>query len=188
VSRTVLREAMARLKSDGIIDAQQGRGSFVLRHSLRTPFRFDLKGTGALTEIVQLGELRLGVEGVAAALAATRRTEKHLERLKSCIDRMRTAVRKGTDGTAADLEFHQTIADATRNDHCKAFMLYLRQFFISAIGAARTNSAQIGISQQAQSEHEAIFRAIDQKNPLQAEKAMKRHIQNAMRRLTVNIR
>ncbi len=184
VSRTVLREAVARLKADGIIDAQQGRGSFVLQHSLRTPFRFDPAMAGSLQGIAQLAELRLGVEGTAAALAAERRSPRQLAHLAQCLANMEQAARDGSGGSEADLEFHQTIAEATGNDHYRSFMAYLRQFYAVAIDAARTNSARsAGLSQQAQEEHAAIYRAIADGDAAAAEAAVKRHIRNAAERL-----
>jgi GntR family transcriptional repressor for pyruvate dehydrogenase complex len=185
VSRTVLREAVARLRADGVVDAKQGRGSFVLESSLRTPFRFDPSSASSLEGIAQLAELRLGVEGTAAALAARRRSPQQLALLKKYLARMEQAVKDGTGGSEADLAFHQTIAEATGNDHYRTFMAYLRQFYAVAIDRARNNSAlQPGLSEQAQEEHVAIYRAIADKNPVQAEEAVKRHIRNAAERLT----
>jgi len=187
VSRTVLREALARLKADGLVDAQQGRGSFVMGHSLRTPFRFNPETAGSLQAIVQLAELRLGVEGTAAALAAARRTPAQLKRLKRCLSQMDAALRQGNGvgGEEADLEFHQTIAEATGNEHCQAFMAYLRQYYIAAIKAARARSAvRHGLSRQVQDEHVAIYEALAAGDPERAEFATKQHIRNAIARLS----
>ena len=184
VSRTVLRETMARLKADGIIDVQQGRGSFVLRHSLRTPFRFDPRRASSVQGIIELAELRLGVEGMAAALAARRRTSKQLRQLKLCLAPMDQATRDIARGRDADVKFHRTIAEAAGNDYYRAFMDYLWQSYELAIEAARANSARSPIlSEQAQQEHEAIYRAIADENPSLAEDAAKQHIRNAVKRL-----
>ena len=184
ISRTVLRETMARLKADGIIDVQQGRGSFVLRRSLRTPFRFDPRRASSVQGIIELAELRLGVEGTAAALAATRRTPQQLRRLKLCLAPMDQAVRDIASGRDADVEFHRIIAEATGNHYYRAFMDYLWQSYEIAIEAARANSARSPrLSEQAQEEHEAIYRAIADENPSLAEDAVQRHIRNAASRL-----
>lgn len=66
LSRMVLREAMARMKSDGLIDTNQGRGSFVLAPPARTPFRFESLATDAAGSISKLTELRFSVQGTAA--------------------------------------------------------------------------------------------------------------------------
>ncbi|QHI98323.1 FCD domain-containing protein [Xylophilus rhododendri] len=184
VSRTVLREAMARMKSDGLIDTQQGRGSFVLAPSVRTPFRFEAPSAQSTQSILELAELRLGVEGMAAALAATRRTPEQLARLKHCLDDMARALAEGSSGSEADLEFHRTIADATGNGHYRLFMDYLRRFYAVAIDVARSRSAEAdGLSQQAQAEHRAVYQAIVDGDAAAAEQAIQRHIRAAAARL-----
>jgi DNA-binding FadR family transcriptional regulator len=185
VSRTVLREAVARLKADGVVDARQGRGTFVLERSLRTPFRFDASAVITQEGIRKLAEFRLGVEGTAAALAAERRSSRQLALLKKYLEEMEKAVKDGSGGSEADLAFHQTIAEATGNDFYRTFMEYLRQFYAVAIDRARANSArQPGLSEQAHEEHVAIYCAIADKNSLHAEEAVKLHIRNASTRLS----
>jgi len=185
VSRTVLREAMARMKSDGLIDTRQGRGSFVLAPSTRTPFRFEAPAVQSTQSILELSELRLGVEGTAAALAARRRTPEQLQRLRQCLDEMAQALEQGDSGSAADLEFHRVIADATGNQHYRLFMEYLRRSYATAIDLARANSAQAdGLSQIAQDEHRAIYQAIADGDDEAAERAVKHHIRAAARRLS----
>ena len=188
ISRTVLREAMSRMKSDGLIDTRQGRGSFVLAPSARTPFRFEPHteaATPSTQSILELSELRLGVEGTAAALAARRRTPAQLARLADCLQRMEQAVAQGESGSEADLEFHRTIADATGNSHYRLFMEYLRRSYAIAIDRARSHSAQAaGLSQRAQEEHRAVYQAIADGDAAAAERAVKRHIRAAAKRLS----
>lgn len=185
VSRTVLREAVSRLKAEGMIETRQGSGTYVLGPSFRTPFRFDASAGGTKDAIVKLAELRLGVEGTAAGLAAARATPAQRRRLRQCLERMASAVRNGTDGSQADLEFHETVAEATGNAHYRLFMDYLRQAFAVAIDTARRNSArEEGLSQAVQEEHAAVYEAIVAGDAAAAEKAMKRHIRNAAVRLT----
>lgn len=185
VSRTVLRETVARLKADGVLEVRQGRGSFVLPQSLKRPFRFDPSTAGSVESVRKLAELRLGVEATAAGLAAARRTPEQLERLSQHLAQMAQAVRTGASGTEADLQFHETIAEATGNEHYRLFMDYLRQTFVVAIDTARTSSARrAGLSQAVQDEHQAIHDAIAAGDIDAAELAMKRHIRNAADRLT----
>ena len=182
VSRTVLREAMARLKAEGLIETRQGRGSFVLAPSARTPFRFEAPAADVTASIVELAELRLGVEGTAAALAAERRSPAQLDHLRDCLRRMADA--DGAGGADADLDFHRTIAEATGNGHYRLFMDYLGRFYASAIEAARQRSARsAGLPAVVQREHLAIFDAIERQSPKAAEAAMKRHVMAAARRL-----
>lgn len=184
VSRTVLRETVARLKADGLIDTQQGRGTFVLAQSAPPPFRLKAPAAESTQSIIELAELRLGVEGMAAALAARRRTPEQLARLRDCLDRMEQSLRDGSSGTEADLEFHRTIADATGNGHYRMFMDYLQKFYASAIETSRSRSAQApGLSQRVQDEHRAIFEAIALEDADAAERAVKQHIHAAAARM-----
>jgi DNA-binding FadR family transcriptional regulator len=184
VSRTVLREAVARLKADGLIDTQQGRGTFVLAQSATPPFRFQAAAQAGAQSIVDLAELRLGLEGTAAALAAQRRSAAQLARLKECLDAMDQSVKEGSSGTEADLAFHRTIADATGNAHYRLFMDYLQGFFVAAIDTSRARSAQKpGLSRKVQDEHRAIYKAIAAQDAEAAEAAMKAHIRAAAARM-----
>ena len=67
VSRTVVREAVSRLKSDGLLESRQGIGVFVRNEAMR-PLRLDpLTSAG---EVLHIIALRRGIEAEAAGLAA----------------------------------------------------------------------------------------------------------------------
>lgn len=191
VSRTALREAIARLKADGLVDVQQGRGTFVRAASGATAFRFVESEAEAdpLHTVQELAELRLGVEVAAASLAALRRTPEQLARLKASLDAMEQAVLDRSSGSEADLAFHATIAQATGNRQYRQFMEYLRGSFGAAIETSRHQSArEPGFSQQAQAEHRAIYEAIADQNARRAEQAMRRHILALTKRIEARLR
>src|SRR3546814_4520054 len=75
VSRTVIREAISRLKSEGLVGTRQGSGTRVLEPSVATPFRLNIDPNDSLQAVLRVIELRRGIEGEMAALAAERRTE-----------------------------------------------------------------------------------------------------------------
>ncbi|MBY4898775.1 FadR/GntR family transcriptional regulator [Cupriavidus sp. AU9028] len=186
VSRTVLREAIARLKAEGLLDVRQGRGTYVLPASAATSFRFAIDGAGQaeqIAQILELAELRLGVEITAAGLAAQRRSKPQLAQLKRCLDAMEDAVRNGTDGSGADLAFHAVVAQATGNSQYRMFMDFLGGRFATAIATSRLHSAHRGMTEEAQREHRAIYEAIAAGKPASAERAMRRHIEAAAARL-----
>ena len=68
VSRPVVREALARLREDGIIVSRQGSGSYVKRRPDSAILRFI--PVSSIADVQRGFEFRAGLEGAAAALAA----------------------------------------------------------------------------------------------------------------------
>ena len=74
VSRTVVREAIAALRAEGLVETRQGSGAFVAADPRRRPFRIDPEGLRSIPQVLDVMELRICVEVEAAGLAAGRRT------------------------------------------------------------------------------------------------------------------
>lgn len=187
VSRTVVREAISRLKSDGLVISRQGAGVFVLKESTDRPFR--IAGQGAsIEEIMQISELRMAFDVEAAVLAAKRRTPKQVEAMRVALDDMGHAVTTGSDiGAEADLAFHRAIADATGNPLYQSFFKFLEPFVRRAITEARSRSQQrAGLPERVQREHEDLFNAIVARDADAAAAAARRNIQGTMRRLSAS--
>ncbi|MBL8672041.1 MAG: FadR family transcriptional regulator, partial [Alphaproteobacteria bacterium] len=72
VSRTVVREAVAALRAEGLVVTRQGIGAFVAGDVQRRPFRIDPEGLRSIDEVVEVMELRMGIEIESAGLAAER--------------------------------------------------------------------------------------------------------------------
>src|SRR5215813_12300794 len=72
VSRTVVREAVAALRAEGVVMTRQGAGAFVASEIGRRPFRLAVEGLPSLRDVIDVMELRQAVEIEAAALAAAR--------------------------------------------------------------------------------------------------------------------
>src|SRR5260370_9266794 len=72
VSRTVVREAVAALRAEGLVVTRQGVGAFVSAEPQRAPFRIDPERMQSLDDVLHVMELRLGVEIESAGLAAER--------------------------------------------------------------------------------------------------------------------
>jgi GntR family transcriptional repressor for pyruvate dehydrogenase complex len=188
VSRSVIREALARLKYEGLVDSHQGRGLTVLGHAGRRHFR--LPGVEKLPErdLAQLYELRAILESEAAALAARRRGKRHLDGLKKCLAEMARAVEKDTSGAFPDSDFHQGIAQASGNQHLQELMLFLTDKVAVVIVEAREHSRRTpGLPAVVQKEHEAIFQAIADKEPARARQAAMAHLKNSAKRLGLHI-
>lgn len=181
VSMSVVREAMSRLKHDGLIISVQGVGAFVARQ-VRTP-TFRLDTDNRQPGLARIFELRRAVESEAAALAAQRRTDEHLQRLRGALDEMEQAVQLKHSGADADVRFHQIVADATGNPLFAEMYAFLATHIDLAIATARIHSALHGTWQQAHDEHLTIFQALEAGRPEPARQAILRHIDNAATRL-----
>ncbi|MGL4974633.1 MAG: FadR/GntR family transcriptional regulator, partial [Bosea sp. (in: a-proteobacteria)] len=123
VSRAVVREAIAQLKADGLVAVRQGAGAYVADMPGAASFKI-ARGTEA-SSLRHLFELRLVVEGAAAALAAERRSADDLAILECSLANMRTALEGGQDGSAEDGLFHEAIAKASQNPELARFVRFL---------------------------------------------------------------
>src|SRR5512145_901497 len=78
VSRTVVREAVAALRAEGLVVTRQGVGEFVAADAQHAPFRIEPERMQTLADILNVMELRLGVEIESAGLAAERASRAHV--------------------------------------------------------------------------------------------------------------
>ena len=130
VSRTVIREAISRLKSEGMVESRQGSGVFVRSPNTQAPFRIDPNLMDSIDSVLQVVELRLSLEGEIAALAARRRSETQMAAIQHALRQIELEEREGKDGVEADIEFHRSIAEATNNPHFMALVKFLFSFLI----------------------------------------------------------
>lgn len=187
-SRPIVREALARLKADGLISTIQGSGSYV--ESRPNAMIFSLAPPEGVAGVLRGFELRIALEGEAAFLAALRRTEEDLEMLSRAWRRLETVVTEGTLGLEEDLAFHLAVAAASHND---LFVNTLRTHAeITRKGLNMTRSLSLTKSgdrlRRVQDEHMAILSAITAGDPDRARTAMRHHIDNARARLTSDAR
>src|SRR5512133_2984013 len=184
VSRTVVREAVSRLKSLGLVDSRQGSGVFVSARAPYAPLNFDAHHTESREAVVQMAEVRRALEAEAAGLAAQRRKAADVKRLKQSVQALDRAVKSGGDGVEEDLKFHQAIADAAHNPFLIGTLDYLAQFMRGAIGVTRANEARrADFAAQVRAEHEMVLQAIEARDRTQARVAAANHMDNAIRRI-----
>lgn len=178
VSRTVIREAISRLKAEGLVESRQGSGVFVAASLPQVPFRIAASVMNSVTEVLQVAELRRGMEAESAALAAERASAVELADLQQLLAAIDADVAAGGDGVAADIEFHRGIARATGNPHFLALWDYLGQFLRSTIRITRAWEAQRQETRdQVTAEHQAICNAILARDPSAARDAARHHME-----------
>ncbi|MFC9132687.1 FadR/GntR family transcriptional regulator [Streptomyces sp. NPDC057099] len=181
VSRTVVREALSRLRNAGLIEPRQGIGVFVLPRRTRP---LDLEAADTKAKVLQIVEVRRAMEGEAAHIAATRATPLDLARMRQALDAIDSAVASGGDGVDEDLAFHRSIAESTGNTVMVSTLRYLGDVSRSGIRVTRANEARRNdFIEAVRAEHHAILAAIEARDAEAARTAARLHMNHAAARL-----
>lgn len=188
VARTVVREAVSLLKYDGVIEAKRGVGAFVSEPSNRSAFRISPACFDKRKQLVQLLQLRTGVQADASALASTARTLSALKRIGVCLEEMSAAVAAGTSHAErrhdAEAAFYRAIAQASGNDYYVDFIAMIeRQVDDNLRSVAIKNAKASEWGPQVLREHEAVFDALSAGDPERARSATRAHFERAAKRL-----
>lgn len=185
VSRNVVREAIARLRSDGVVQSRQGIGAFVVRASPSPILRIEQDTATNRAAFTNVFELRAMLEVRAAGLAAKRGTPAQFAVISAALDRMRGDDKWANQGVDADLEFHRAVALATGNDYIARVVGFVSEHMRESIMAARRRVPVGDIVEITIAEHTAIHDAILRASAEDARQAMERHIVNAAQRVGI---
>ena len=186
VSRTVVREALSKLQAAGLVETRHGVGTFVAKSRREAGFKPDVTEIATIVDLLELMEVRMGVESEAAALAARRRLPAHLAAMRVALDEFAQQLAADRDTTAADYRFHHTIAQATGNPY---YMSLLESLGRNAIPKTKlklpetANDKRRSYLAAVNREHEDIFGAIARGDGDGARAAMRNHIGNGRERL-----
>jgi GntR family transcriptional repressor for pyruvate dehydrogenase complex len=184
VSRTVVREAVHQLKSQGLLRSRQGSGVYVAEQQPLQPLAFDPTVLDSMDAVVQVVEVRRALEGEIAALAAERATRAQVATLLQALKAIDEAAAIGGDGVAEDLAFHQAVAQATGNPQFARLLGFLEQYLREAMRVTRGNEARhLQFAQAVRREHQALVDAIAAGDATAARRAATRHMQHACDRL-----
>ena len=177
VGRSSIREALRMLESQGVITTANG-GAFVvadaanpLNSSLRLLFTLDEQAG-----MHDLFELRRILECEAAALAAERRSDLHLQQMDAAVEEMDAALAHSGHGDRfidADLSFHLAVAEATGNrlvlHSMQAVRDVVRRALLTVFLIPRSPERAVG-------EHRTIRAAIASGDPERARRQMRAHL------------
>lgn len=185
-SRTVIREAIAALRADGLVDSRHGVGVFVIGPK-RPNAELELfrQATDKISDIIEELELRIGVEVEAAGLSALRASPAQEAEILSLVDEFRTLVEHGEPTDEADFAFHMAVAKATNNTRFQSFLEHIGKRIIPRV---KFRTVMGGIDplpnrdRLIMEEHEAVADAISQRDPEAAREAMRRHLQGGIKR------
>jgi GntR family transcriptional repressor for pyruvate dehydrogenase complex len=186
VSRTVVREAVHQLKSQGLLLSRQGLGVFVAPESANKPLAFDPTVLESLDAVVQIVEVRRALESEIAALAAQRATRTQVADLRRALRAIDSAVADGGDGVNEDLALHRSIAEASGNPQFSRLLGFLEQYLREAMRVTRGNEARFNdFAHQVRCEHHALVEAIAAGDADLARRLAAEHMAHAAERLEV---
>jgi GntR family transcriptional repressor for pyruvate dehydrogenase complex len=186
VSRTVVREAISHMQAAGMVETRHGIGTFVLQPAPAHNLGIDPNAVVTMRDVLAILELRISLETEAAGLAANRRTDAQLQKLRAALDDFQANAKRGGETIAADMQFHLTIAQASDNRYFHDILSHLGT---NIIPRARLNSARLAHDDPAaylervSREHEDIFNAIARQDPESARAAMRTHLSNSRERM-----
>ena len=143
VSRTVVREAVAALRSEGLVEPRQGSGVYVTGTRRAFPLPFENLASEKLSSLVEMMEFRIAVEAESAALAAARRSPAQDARIAETLDALDRAAEEGQATGALDLEFHLAVAQATNNPRFVDFLTALGKNAIPRSRVAEQSDADV---------------------------------------------
>jgi DNA-binding FadR family transcriptional regulator len=173
VSRPSLREALLALEIEGRVEIRMGSGVYVC--ALPTSNAAETPAMGESPS--ELMHARSMIEGSIVTLAAARATRQGLDRLKACLDAMRFDVGRGQAPVEADRRFHVSVAEMTGNS---VLIRLVGELFDGRHGLILSRMAHHAEStrtwQAALREHEAIYHALEARDPQEALAAMFYHL------------
>jgi len=149
VGLSTVREAIKGLTLMGVLEPQPGRGTQVSPEAFRLLRMADL----CREQLQELGistiyEARQMLEVELAGLAAERATEKDLAQIETALEKMRQSIKNEEAFYEADLEFHFSVARASKNSLLQQFYRIVMEMLtevmqeVMSIPSARTSGVQ----------------------------------------------
>ena len=163
VSRTVVREATAHLARCGLVEIRQGLGSAVRPPrdwNELDPELIDVRlRQGLIGDLIaDMQSVRILIEVEAIGLAAERRTEADLDRLRTLLDKLRGDWTSAADYIDNEIAFHNAIADASGNKLLGQLLSRFNQIRrIASIVSVSEHPLRLAHSLKS---HQALFDAI----------------------------
>lgn len=184
VSRPVVREALRKLQSDGLVYARQGVGSFVKKRPPQGLIEFG--GVNDVAGLLRCFEARTAIEGTTARMAAERAGLRHHREIENALKMLEDGIVGGDIADKADLEFHMAIARASGNEIFVTILTSLHGVMSKSMKVA-LNITRGGSPERARKvllEHRQIYDAIIGRDAESAELLMRYHLHQARQRVT----
>ena len=186
MSRPVIRQALARLRQEGLIQSRQGSGSFVRDTAQPAqPIEPQFPPILSLADLDAFLTFREGLEVEAAATAARRHTEAQLQQIREAAMRVAGGA-SDTSNAGNDYAFHLAVAAASNNSFYANSLVSLREHLMVGLNLEWSFSGtQPEFRGTVAEHHRAIIEAIEKRLPEEARAAMRTHLQWARSKLVL---
>ncbi len=160
ISRTPLREALARLEQDGFLDIRPRKGVFVIRKSL--------------TEILEMIVAWAALESMAARLAAETATDAQIAGLRKHAMRHSASSARAdlSEYSEANIKFHQMILEASG---CNMLQVMAEGLFVHMHAVRRRALEEDDRATRSVVDHMEIIEAIEARKPDLAARLVREH-------------
>lgn len=177
VSRPVIREALRSLAGRSVIEVVNGKGA-VVRPLSAQPLGTFFQRAMQLdhTSAQEMLEVRRGLERQSARLAAERRTDAELARLRERVGALREAVADVDGYLDLDVAFHVALAEAAHNTMLSHLVTSMRQALRASMDVVRVRQHP-AVRLRVQDAHEAVVEAVAARDSAAAERAMEAHFE-----------
>ncbi|MFA8439212.1 FadR/GntR family transcriptional regulator [Pueribacillus sp. YX66] len=183
ISRTTLREAIRILVTNGILEIERGRGTFVkedLDISNTVPSFQELSNEKINAK--DLYEMRLIFEPEAAYYATLRASDPELKRILEYGKQIEEKIKLNQDRTEVEQKFHKAIAKATHNEFMDKLMPVIFEAIDKGVTLSEKNEL---VAKDTINDHKMIIEFMQARNPEGARSAMKIHILRALKDLGI---
>jgi GntR family transcriptional regulator, transcriptional repressor for pyruvate dehydrogenase complex len=179
VARTVVREALSKLKTLGVIEVFQGKGAFVSELPIELLFMRVRRLNPHELGQAYLWELREILEVQAVELACQRRTREDLLLLEAAVrDATELSLTGPILGGIENERFHRTLAQAGHNPLLEQLIVELVNLSSPFLQRAHNQDSSRVI--QARAEHALLFEAVRAGDAIRAGATMRQHLRSAL--------
>jgi len=195
VSRPIVREALARLREEGVVVSRKGSGTYVAA-ATSTPapaMRPTLPGAAPLMKSIAdvqcFYQYRMVLEGEVAAEAAAKADEQAIAEIERAAQGIEDAMQQGDGAVFEDYVFHSAIARATRNPYFIAALESIQPAlnYVIDLALSLTGRDPERHDTVVAHDHRQIVEAITRRDPVAAREAMRRHIGRARDRVFLGV-
>jgi DNA-binding FadR family transcriptional regulator len=176
VSRTIVREAMKSLEARGLITIANGKRASVspITNQVLADY-FDRVAIEREETLIELLELRRGIEAQGAYMAASRRTPDEMATIWSLVHQMRLHMGETDAFLDSDVQLHLAIVAASHNRMLYHVVDSIREPLRATMREGRVLHSSPEEREAIQVSHEVLVQFIEDQRAEEAAACMARH-------------